>query len=167
MEKQMDEEQFVRGMRCMKSEMSVAFFGFDETFQYKEVRWPYRLVQPYAITLDLRFFHAFDKNRRRSGRWKHEFITIWPGSGDYSILEIENHYGWNGASGPAIDTRETMRASLVHDALYQLIREGYLPKEMRKRADKEFYKICREDGMSWFRAQYFYRAVRMFGGAHV
>ena len=39
------------------------------------------------------------------------------------FLRIKTGYAWDGASGPAIDTRNFMRGSLVHDALYQLMRE--------------------------------------------
>jgi hypothetical protein len=75
-------------------------------------------------------------------------------------MTISDGYAWDGASG-AIDTKSIMRASLVHDALYQMIREG-LPI-VRKEADKEFYRIMRKDGMWWIRAQYIYWAVRLFG----
>ena len=57
--------------------------------------------------------------------------------------------GW-GASGPTLDTDDTMELdSLVHDALYQLMREGCLPQSARKAADKlmrpdaEAVKACR------------------------
>ncbi len=79
-------------------------------------------------------------------------------------LDIKTGYMWDGPSGPTIDTESFMRASLVHDALYQLIREGVLPvKPYRKRADKLLLKICEEDGMSFVRRQYVYQAVRWFG----
>ena len=42
-------------------------------------------------------------------------------------LQIAAGYAWDGASGPTIDTRNSMIASLVHDALYQLIREDNYP----------------------------------------
>lgn len=76
---------------------------------------------------------------------------------------IRAGYAWDGASGPALDTKNIMRASLVHDALYQLMREGALPATYRKAADQELYRICREDGMWWIRAQWVYWAVRLFG----
>ena len=50
-------------------------------------------------------------------------------------LTIQRGYCWDGASGPTFDTPSTMRASLVHDALYQLLREGKLPPWFRKKAD--------------------------------
>ena len=44
-------------------------------------------------------------------------------------LTIKKGYAWDGPSGPTVDTRNFMRGSLVHDALYQLMREGALDKE--------------------------------------
>ncbi len=79
------------------------------------------------------------------------------------VLLIKKSYAWDGASGPAIDTADFMRGSLVHDALYQLIRLGLLAKKYRKRADQLLRKICREDGMPFWRAFYVYRVVRRFG----
>lgn len=89
-----------------------------------------------------------------------DFLKLMHGS-----LVIKKGYAWDGPSGPTIDTKNFMRGSLIHDALYQLIREGVIPKSSRKKADKILYRLCREDGMEWFRAQYVYRAVRMFGGS--
>lgn len=77
-------------------------------------------------------------------------------------IGIKKGYAWDGPSGPTFDTRDFMRGSLVHDALYQLIRQGYLSKIMWKiQADIELVKICKEDGMSRLRAWYVYRAVRL------
>jgi hypothetical protein len=78
-------------------------------------------------------------------------------------LKIKKGYVWDGPSGPTIDTWTFMRASLVHDALYQLIREGLLPLDSRVKADELLRKMCLEDGMSRMRAWWVYRAVRAFG----
>jgi hypothetical protein len=56
-----------------------------------------------------------------------------------------------------------MRAALVHDAGYQLMREGLLPIEYKGYFDELFFKILREDGMSWIRAVIWLRAVQGFG----
>lgn len=78
-------------------------------------------------------------------------------------LTIRAGYAWDGPSGPAIDTRNFMRGSLVHDAFYQLMREGWLfPKKWRGPADELLREICREDGMSAVRAWWVYTAVKTF-----
>ena len=79
-------------------------------------------------------------------------------------LQIIPHYAWDGASCPAIDTKNFMRGSLVHDALYQLIRKKHLDEKIyRKQADILLKKMCKEDGMCSIRACWVYRAVRIFG----
>ncbi|EMD1211455.1 DUF1353 domain-containing protein [Vibrio sp. Vb1166] len=80
------------------------------------------------------------------------------------VLTIKKGYAWDGASGPALDTKNIMKASLVHDALYQLMREEVLPQSARKHADTLLRETCLEKGMSSFRATYTYYGVRVVGG---
>lgn len=79
-------------------------------------------------------------------------------------LLISGGYAWDGPSGPAIDTANFMRASVVHDALYQLIREGHLDRSWRKGADMELRRFCLQDGMHPVRAWWVYWGVRLFAG---
>jgi len=79
-------------------------------------------------------------------------------------LKIRKGYAWDGPSGPTRDTPNFMRASLVHDALYQLMRSERLNQNYREKADQIMLKICREAGMSPFRSKMVFRAVRLFGG---
>lgn len=79
-------------------------------------------------------------------------------------LRISAEYAWDGPSGPTFDTKNFMRGSLVHDALYQLMRERVLDhRKDRKHADKLLRVIVRKDGMSWLRASWVYLGVRLFG----
>lgn len=79
------------------------------------------------------------------------------------VLIMNKGYAWDGPSGPTIDTVDFLKGSLVHDALYQLIREKHLPRKYRKIADKELKKICIKQGMPSWRVWYVYAAVRIFG----
>jgi len=80
-------------------------------------------------------------------------------------LVIQRGYAWDGPSGPTVDTKNFMRGSLVHDALYQLMREGHLVPELhRKPADELLRQMCREDGMCAIRAWWVYWGVRLGGG---
>jgi len=81
------------------------------------------------------------------------------------VLTIKRGYCWDGPSGPTIDTKNFMRGSLVHDALYQLIRMGKLEFLWRNHADKLLRSMCRKDGMSAIRAWYVYRGLFRFGGS--
>ncbi|WP_372882867.1 DUF1353 domain-containing protein [Psychromonas sp.] len=79
-------------------------------------------------------------------------------------LLVKEGYAWDGPSGPVIDTDQNMRASLVHDALYQLMRlEQLSSRTHRKAADQLFKDICKEDGVSNLRASGYYKALRRFG----
>lgn len=121
-------------------------------FEYKTIvddYYKYRLVSSYQYETTL-----FPIKQSIAQGWV---------SMDRNRILIHNGYAWDGASGPAVDTKNFMRGSLVHDALYQLIQGGYLDRKYKKAADQTLYNICREDGMSWFRAQWVYRAVRIFG----
>jgi len=88
------------------------------------------------------------------------FLTL----SHFGFLTIFQGYQWDGPSGPTFDTASFMRGSLVHDALYQLMREGKLPQAARKPADRLLNQINKEDGMSWWRRFYVYRMVRLFAG---
>ena len=113
-------------------------------------RWKYRLESKYQVSV------GFYEQKAERGN---EFVWL-----DHGFLTISEGYAWDGPSGPVLHTRTWMRASLVHDALYQLIREDHLPREMRKVVDDLMYAHLLEDGMGRFRAWYSYRGVRLFGG---
>lgn len=79
------------------------------------------------------------------------------------LLCICPGYAWDGASGIAINTKNFLRGSLVHDALYQLMRKKRISLDNRDKADRLLQKICIQDGMNKFRAAYVYYAVKTFG----
>jgi hypothetical protein len=86
-------------------------------------------------------------------------------------LIIKKGYAWDGVSGPIQDTNENMRASLVHDAYYQLMRGKKVIKKSkskkidnRKKADKLFKSMLKEDGLASTTAHSYYLALRAFGG---
>ena len=86
------------------------------------------------------------------------------------VLTIVNGYAWDGPSGPTFDTKSFMRGSLIHDALYQLLRETGLGGDedwndvRRYHADLILYNVCIEDGMWGWRARWVHRGVRLGGG---
>ncbi|MBI5439391.1 MAG: DUF1353 domain-containing protein [Nitrosomonadales bacterium] len=78
-------------------------------------------------------------------------------------LTLVKGYAWDGPSGPTIDTLNFMRGALVHDALYQLMRENELDNDkFREAADRILQRICKEDGMWSLRAWWVYHGVRLF-----
>jgi hypothetical protein len=114
--------------------------------------YKYQLVETYHVLL------AFEPPYRAENEW----ITL-ERSG---LLTIKAGYAWDGPSGPTLDTLDFMRGSLIHDALYQCLREGLLPQEFRDEADKELLRICKEDGMPDWRCSYVYCGVKEFAKSH-
>jgi hypothetical protein len=112
--------------------------------------YKYQLADDYLINIPIR-----PKNNITT-----EFIDLDTDGN----LTVKDGYAWDGPSGPVIDTEENMRASLIHDALYQLMRnEKIRSRTHRKAADQIFKDICKEDGVSNFWASAYYKALRKFG----
>jgi hypothetical protein len=77
-------------------------------------------------------------------------------------LTLGQSFWWNGSSFVQ-DTPECMRASAFHDALCRIISQGLLPASVRPTADKLYYDLCREDGMSWLQAKIRHAGLRVYG----
>lgn len=112
--------------------------------------YKYQLVDAYPVEVNIRPAAPIDT----------DYIALTSDG----VLTVKKGYAWDGPSGPTFDTKNFMRGSLVHDALYQLMREELLPGSCRKDADLELHRICREDGMSKFRAWYVLLGVRKGAG---
>ncbi len=111
--------------------------------------YKYQLQETYSVAIEI----------KPSSPIETEYIEL-DGDGNLTIRE---GYAWDGPSGPTIDTLNFMRGSLVHDALYQLMRERHLDHDAhREIADRILQRICIEDGMSTLRAWWVYQAVRLF-----
>lgn len=112
--------------------------------------YKYQLASDYVVQLDF----APKKDIQT------EFINF----NVLGVLTVKKHYAWDGPSGLTIDTKSSMRASLIHDALYQLLRDRKLPPSRRKDADEVLHKTGLEDGMFRWRISAWYRAVRVGAG---
>lgn len=111
--------------------------------------YKYQLKAPCTVSLDL----------RPEAPVHSDWIDL---AGD-GTLTLREGYAWDGPSGPTLDTLTFMRGSLVHDALYQLMREGHLdPARHRAAADRILRALCLEDGMNPLRAWWVYQGVRLF-----
>ena len=119
--------------------------------------YKYQLHKPYSIPIPIQSGQPVVGNTFLCG----PFLELSP---DGQLL-IKSGYAWDGCSGPTWDDKTNMRAGLVHDALYQFIRNRILPEDVfRPMADTMFKQICLEDGMCSLRATLYYTAVRKFGG---
>ena len=80
----------------------------------------YQLQEGYSLEISIRPAAAV----------ANDYIALDP----QGALRIAKGYAWDGPSGPTLDTRNFMRGSLVHDALYQLMREGLLDHTIHREA---------------------------------
>ena len=110
----------------------------------------YQLAETYTIKVDILGYEIYE-----------EFIILTKDG----LLSILSGYAWDGASGPTLDTPDTMRGSVVHDVLYQLMRLELIPESYREYADDLLKEICMEDGMPEFRADYLHFGVSTFAGS--
>lgn len=120
-------------------------------FYKKRHLYKYTLINSYSRTIDI----------QPDQKLGNDFLNLDP----TGKLSISRGYSWDGPSGPTIDTKNFMQGSLVHDALYQLMREQYLEYKYRKYADELLKEMCIEDRMSRVRAFFVYWAVRIFGSS--
>jgi len=111
--------------------------------------YKYQLVEEYQVKVSV-----LPKNEIKT-----DFIEL----STEGMLIIKKGYAWDGPSGPTIDTPNFMRGSLVHDALYQLLRNELIDEKWRDEADEELRRICVEDDMPRICARWVYIAVRKWG----
>ena len=104
----------------------------------------YQLVEDYIIRLNISGYDI-----------RSDFLSL----NSNGLLLIKKGYAWDGPSGPTVDTKTFMRGSLIHDAIYQLIREKKLPEWYRGYADYVIKEICLEDKMCKIRAWWVYKAL--------
>ena len=122
----------------------------NNVIQYRS-GYKYQIVEDYVVQLPELVNVPYCRS---------EYITLLNGE-----LRIREGYAWDGPSGPTIDTRNFMRGSLVHDALYQLMRENHLDHDKyRDTCDRILQRICIEDGMWQIRAWWVYQGVRFGAG---
>ncbi len=126
-----------------------------DLIKYKKIpSWKYQNFEQYDIWLPLiRPFRVYED----------KYLKI----DEKGNLTIKVDYAWDGCSGPTKDDDTNMRAGMVHDALYQLMRRGIIPRHCRRQADKLFRVMLQEDGMNKWRAWCYWKGVAFGGEPHV
>lgn len=94
------------------------------------------------------------------------------------LLTLKAGFGYDGPSGPTIDTRSAMRAAAKHDGIYRLLRLGLLDERWRLTADEIYESDCIKDSKiarpKWIPAMIYeplaqarfeahFKALRLFG----
>jgi hypothetical protein len=120
----------------------------DKCVFYKK-GYKYPLTRPFRVKLDVKPVTPID----------FPFLKI---DADGNTTAMPG-YAWNGASGPTIDTKDSIRGSLIHDIGYQLIRLGVVDCKYKEYFDRLLKDICIEDGMNKWRAKLWQWAVLKFG----
>jgi len=119
--------------------------------KYSKVNYKYYLEETVSVQTSLR----------------PEQSAIIPG---YIFLGVDgkiiiySRYAWDGATG-GVNFKGNRLAVLVHDAIYQLIREGLIDARIKEFADRDL-----RDTMIFYRsykwvANFFYFCVSKFGNA--
>lgn len=121
--------------------------------EYTKVSSVYILTKQHQLTLE-EFFPD------RKGTWGE---TI---NDEKTKLYLEEGMAWDGSTG-VTNTKMCMEASLVHDWLCHSIDTIWgtnkkLWKKYRERADKEYYRLLRKNGMSYVRAKTRYAGIRSY-----
>ncbi len=118
------------------------------THIYYKGGYKYQLMEDYSV----------DTAFRLADDIASEFIVLTR----KGRLTIKRGYAWDGPTGALFNSPDFMRGPLVHDALYQLMREQLMDcKVCRQPADELLRLICREDGMGRARARWIYWVVRV------
>ena len=128
--------------RAKKIEIAPGVYCYDRR------EWKYELCENYRTVT--RILPPVDYHTK--------FISL----NTAGVLSIKKGYAWDGPSGPTHDDIQGWLASLIHDALCQLMFEGLLDAKFKKRVDKELVRVAKESGMPYFRRRAWYRAVRWF-----
>ena len=124
-----------------------------DKFQYIRGDWKYQLTNTYSYTYHskaLRKALPYIISDHIDTDMNHCIDTRWYRIVDYTAFICvigKTGYCWDGPSGPTFDTAATIRASLIHDILYQAMAEGLISIKFRRIADLIFLSILREDGM--------------------
>lgn len=134
--------------------MSIPTPNYRTLDQSESELYKYKLREAFYLQLDEGF-------RPVANQWVER---QWVGINVAGCISFATGYQWDGASGPAIATTDWITASLVHDGLYQLMKEKRLSIKWRKAADREMLRILKAAGMPWWRRRISYMAVRIAGG---
>ena len=78
------------------------------------------------------------------------------------LLTVRKDYLWNGSDW-SFDWK-SREASMFHDCLYQLMREGFIGQEHRMYSDGFYREILIENGLWKWHANFRYSVLRKIGG---
>ncbi len=80
-------------------------------------------------------------------------------------ITIKRGYCWDGCTWIK-DTEHNMEAGLMHDLLYQAIRERIFAHELYKIADSDFQRNCIKRGTHFLAAAFYYKVLCLLKGKY-
>ncbi len=84
----------------------------------------------------------------------------WFSLKENGLLSIKAGFCWDGPSGPTWDTKDSMKASLIHDVFCILMRDRRLNFKLYQDEVNHFFRnLCIADGMPAWRAKLWHIAV--------
>jgi len=117
--------------------------------KYKRIdKYKYQLLETEHLLLPVHFDDHIETR----------FVIL-----SYNTITIKPGYAWDGFSCSP-DIRKALAASLVHDALYQLIKTDLLPIEDKGKCDKCLTDIMMQKGVSRFICRLYGYGVKIGGG---
>lgn len=90
-----------------------------------------------------------------------EILTWYADLSIGGLLTVKLGFAYDGSSGPTIRTDNTMQPSAEHDVFYKFMRKKLLGLSWRPIVDKFLRTRLIEEGMCEFRADYWYKGVRI------
>lgn len=117
-----------------------------------------RIAYKNAYRFHLKADYSIDTPVRPEAAIHTNYLTLEAGG----RLTIRAGYAWDGPCVPGVDTESFVRAALVHDALFQLIRAMRLEDIHREAIDALLKEICLEDGVGRLKSWYIHQMVRHF-----
>jgi hypothetical protein len=119
---------------------------------YYKAGYKYQLTRAYVLATGIIPPRRID----------YEFFTLH----EDGTLAVKSGYAWDGASG-SIDSKSSMRPSLVHDCFCQMAKDRRLDyATYAPQYNQLFRKMCEEDGMWSWRAAIWQAGVIIGRGGH-
>ena len=124
----------------------------------RTVWWRYELCKSYSLDFAAEYGMSLQVNPQYNPPTDGALYTI-----SENQLTAFQGFRWDGATGPTLQPKSSVRATLVHDVMCAAIAQGALLRDSRANADLIFREILKADRMPKFRRDIWYLMVDAFG----
>lgn len=120
----------------------------EETKCYYEKGKKYQLTRDMVLKTEVKGYHV-----------KTDYAELF----EDGTLHIFRKWAWDGASGPTINDKTTMRGTGGHDVFYKFLRHELLPPETKPLIDLTLQKYLKKDGSRAERAWLWFAGLTIWG----